>query len=71
MKIQYDAAHAGRGRQISSQIRKVFSTLRLLSNKHRKWATARKAIIQAQSVIGQSKTFGAKPYVYFPLHYEP
>ena len=71
MKLQSDAAHAGGGRRTLSQIRKVFSTLRLLSDKHRKWATARKALIHAQSVIGQSKPFGAKPYVYFPLHYEP
>lgn len=71
MKLQSGAAHAGEGWLKSSRIRRIFSKLRLLSAKYRKRATAHKALIHAQSVIGHTQTFGTKQYVYFPLHYEP
>ena len=71
MKIQSGVAHASKAWLKSSQMRRVFSDLRLRSANYRKRSTALKALIYAQSVIGQTQTFGTKPYIYFPLHYEP
>ena len=71
MKLQSGADHAGEGWLKSSRVRRIFSKLRLLSAKYRKRATAHKALIHAQSVMGKTQSFGTKPYVYFLLHYEP
>ena len=71
MKIQSGVAHASKAWLKSSQMRRVFSDLRLRSANYQKRSTALKALIHAQSVIGQTQTFGTKPYIYFPLHYEP
>jgi hypothetical protein len=71
MKIQSGAARSGQGWLKSPQARRLVTQLRMLAAKYRKRAAARKGLMNAQNALVQAQLSSDRPYVYFPLHYEP